>query len=153
MSSQKLDKATAAAKKAVSSVTNRHTGNLGGGRTLASLIDPDEAGGSDSDEGGDDLQLWRLLPQLRELPEALLKKLPLNAMFQLNSALAKEKKTSEKLGVNTKLAHNAKKIARQPTSVERGLDNRKDQLHPARFLGGVSSALTEQWSAARSVIQ
>ena len=133
MSNQKLVKVTSAAKKAVSNVANCHTGNFGGGRSLASLADPDEAGGSDSDEGGEDLQLWRLLPQLKEIPEALLKKLPLNAMFQLNSALAKEKKSSEKLGVNTRLAHNPKKVARNPTTVEKGLDNKRDQLHPACF--------------------
>ena len=152
MSNQKLAKAASAAKKAVSNVANRHAGNYGGGRSLASVADPDEARGSDSEEGGEDLQLWRLLPQLKELPESLLRKLPMDAMFQLNSALAKEKKSSEKLGVNTRLAHNAKRVARHPATVEKGLDNRRDQLHPARFLGGVNSALAEQWSAARSAI-
>ena len=49
MSNQKLVKVTSAAKKAVSNVANCHTGNFGGGRSLASLADPDEAGGSDSD--------------------------------------------------------------------------------------------------------
>ena len=152
MSNQKLAKAASAAKKAVSNVANRHAGNCGGGRSLASVADPDESRGSDSEEEGEDLQLWRLLPQLKELPESLLRKLPMDAMFQLNSALAKEKKSSEKLGVNTRLAHNAKRVARHPTTVEKGLDNRRDQLHPARFLGGVNSALAEQWSAARSAI-
>ena len=80
------------------------------------------------------LELWRLLLQLKDLPEAWVKKLPLSVLFQLNSALAKERKTSEKLGVNTRLAHNAKKLARCPTEVESGPDNRKNLLHPARFL-------------------
>ena len=48
--------------------------------------------------------MWRLLPQLKKVPEAFLKKLPLNAMFQLNNVLAEEVKTTEKLGVNSKLA-------------------------------------------------
>ena len=73
-------------------------------------------------------------------------------MFQLNTALAKEKKTSERLGVNTKLTHNAKKLARTPVEVAKGVDNRRDILHPARFLGGASSALVDQWAEARRVI-
>ena len=50
-------------------------------------------------------------------------------MFQLNTALAKEKKSSEKLGVNAKLAKNAKKSGKNPSTLEKGLDNRKDILH------------------------
>ena len=57
----------------------------------------------DSEDESGDLELWRLLPQLKDLPEALLRKLPVSAMFQLNTALAKEKKTSEKLGINSRL--------------------------------------------------
>ena len=139
----------AAASKLASSVKNRHQSNFSGKRKSAVLADPDD---QESDEEGGDLELWRLLPQLKDLPEALLKKLPLTAMFQLNQALAKEKKTTEKLGINTKLAHNAKKLARQPITVERATDNRREVLHPARFLGGASSALTEQWAEARRVI-
>ena len=73
-------------------------------------------------------------------------------MFQLNAALQKEKKCSEKLGVNSRLAQNAKKAARNPVVVQEGRDNCKDLLHPARFLGGASCSLTEQWSAPRGTI-
>ena len=104
------------------------------------LLDPDEGEELDSEEDCGDLQLWRLLPQLKELPESLL------------NTLAKEKKTSERLGVNTRLAHNAKKMVRHPVEVEKGVDNRREKLHPARFLGGVSCSLPEQWAAARRVI-
>ena len=55
MSNQKPAKAASAAKKAVSNVANRHAGNYGGGRSLASVADPDKARGSDSEEGGEDL--------------------------------------------------------------------------------------------------
>ena len=36
--------------------------------------------------------------------------------------------------------------------MEKGVDNRKDILHPALFLEGASCALTEQWAAARRTI-
>ena len=73
-------------------------------------------------------------------------------MFQLNNALAKEKKSTEKLGINSWLARNTLKQAQNPVTVERGKDNRKDILHSARFLGGASCSLTDQWSEARKAI-
>ena len=60
------------------------------------------------------------MPQLKEVPERLLRKMPLSAMFQLNTALAKERKSSEKLGVNSNLAKNSKKLVKNPIIVERG---------------------------------
>ena len=63
----------------------------------------------DSEEEDSELELWRLLPQLKELPETFLRKLPLSEVFQLNTALAKEKKSSEKLGINSRLGKNAQK--------------------------------------------
>ena len=150
LSSKQQEKSAAAARKSVSSVTSRHAASFGK-RTLSDMLaDPDKD--DDLSDSGNELQLWKLLPQLKELPEAFVKKLPLSAMFQLNSALAKERKCAEKLGVNTRLAHNAKRLARCPTPVEEGTDNRKNSLHPARFLGGASCSLPEQWIAAREVI-
>ena len=111
--------------------------------------DPEQ---EDSDMESEDLELWKLLPQLEDLPETLVRKLPISALFQLTSALAKERKTSEKLGVNTRLAHNAKKLAKSPAEVEGGLDNRKSILHPARFLGGASCSLGELWEQPKSIV-
>ena len=91
------------------------------------LVDPDTR---ESDEEVEGLELWKLLPQLKDhIPEHLLKKMPLSAVFQLNNALAKEQKTSERLGVNTRLSHNAKKLAKSPVLVEESYDNRRDILH------------------------
>ena len=108
LSSTQRKKSAAAARKTVSSVTSRHAASFGK-RTLSDMLaDPDED--DDLSDSGNELQLWKLLPQLKELPEAFVKKLLLSAMFQLNTALAKERKCAEKLGVNTRLAHNAKML-------------------------------------------
>ena len=40
-------------------------------------------------------------------------------MFQLNNRLAKEKKSTERLGINSRLARNALKQAQNPVTVER----------------------------------
>ena len=147
---EQLQLAAAAAKKTTAGITSRHSSSFGRRALSAVLADPE--GGESSEDGGEetDMQLWRLLPQLKDLPEAMLKKLPLSAMFQLNAALQKEKKCSEKLGVNSRLAQNAKKATRSPVTIGESKDNRKDLLHPARFLGGASCSLAEQWAAARA---
>ena len=149
-SEEQLNKSKKAAAQATAASRARNTSSFTSKLLASSLADPDED--DESEEEGDELELWKLLPQLRDLPEAILKKLPLSAMFQLNTALAKEKKSSEKLGVNAKLAKNAKKSGKNPSTVEKGLDNRKDILHPARFLGGASCGLGELWDSARKVI-
>ena len=148
-SKSNLARAMAGASRLTSSVRGRHPSSFSLKRLAEHMADPDVLS---SDEEGDKLQLWRLLPQLRDIPETLLKKMPMSAMFQLNNALAKEKKSSERLGVNTKLTHNAKKLAKNPIAVAKGVDNRRDILHPARFLGGASCALVDQWAEARRVI-
>ena len=41
---------------------------------------------------------------------------------------------------------------KKPVTIGEGRDKRKDLLHPARFLGGASCSLPEQWAAARAAI-
>ena len=50
------------------------------------------------------------------------------------------------------MAANAQKMVAKPAKIEAGLDNRRDVLHPARYLGGASCANTELWMGARKVI-
>ena len=127
-----LARSIAAAAKLTASARSRTMRESGSKRSA--VPPPTDLEEDVSDGETDELELWRLLPQLKDLPETWVKKLPMSALFQLKSALAKDRKTSEKLGVNTRLAHNAKKLARCPTEVESGPDNRKNLLHPARFL-------------------
>ena len=82
-------------------MTARHGGSFINRILVDAVEDPDVTPPVDSDA---ELQIWKLLPQLRNLPESLLGKIPLATMFQLNAALQKEKKHSEKLGVNSRLA-------------------------------------------------
>ena len=151
MDSSTSERSAASARKTTDAIKKRHRSSFSSRLFSEAVPDPDDDG-EVSEEEGAELQLWKLLPQLKELPESLLKKLPISAMFQLNHALAKEKKSSEKLGVNTKLARNAVKLSQCPTQVPKGKDNRKDVLHPARFLGGASCSLPEQWAEAKKNI-
>ena len=103
--------------------------------------------GADTD--GDLMEIWRLLPNLRSLPEPMLRRLSPEAIFQLNTALGKDQKTTSKLSVNARLSQNARRLAENPITVGAADDNRKDILHPARFLGGAYCPNSEMWLAAR----
>ena len=133
-------------------MARRHGAKFSKQVTAEPSADPDDDSEMEVEDSDAEQQIWKLLPQLKSLPQSLLGKIPLAAMFQLNSALQKDLKNTEKLGVNARLAQNAKKAARCPTRVAEGEDNRKDQLHEARFLGGACSSLTDQWGAARAAI-
>ena len=152
MHAEQLATSTTRARKMVTQVASRHGANFGRLLLANAPADPDEDEDNSTELGDAGAQIWKLLPQLQNLPEHLLSQLPLSAMFQLNSALQKEKKNTEKLGVNSRLAQNAKKAASCPARVPEGLDNRKDVLHKARFLGGACCSLTDQWAAARAAI-
>ena len=100
----------------------------------------------------DFMDIYKLLPHLSSLPDSLLKKLPLSAALQLNAALQKESKTVGKLSTNAKLSQNMQKLLQMPLKIEGGTDNRKNQLHPARFLGGASCSKQDMWLLARRVL-
>ena len=152
MSNGDLSAAISAASGLLQQERQRNASSFTANRPSVQYVqDPDD---EDNHEEGhaEDFQIWKLLPHLQNLPESMLKKLPLSAIFQLNTALAKEDKTKSKLSINSKLAHNAKKIAANPAQVKAGPDNRKDVLHPARFLGGASCSATDLWLEGRRVL-
>ena len=92
LSSQQLAAATSRAQRAVEGVTARHGGSFANRILADGVEDPDDTTTVNNDA---ELQIWKLLPQLRNLPESLLGKIPLATMFQLNAALQKEKKHTE----------------------------------------------------------
>ncbi len=116
------------------------------------MINPDDSTDDETSTAPEDLEIWKLLPHLQNLPESWLRKLPISAVFQLNAALEKNSKHTAKMSTNTRLVSNAQKVARTPARVEAGRDNRRDILHPARFLGGTSCSNVELWLHARRTL-
>jgi len=98
------------------------------------------------------LHLWKLLPSVQHLPAAFLSKLSEDHLFQLNSALARESKLSGRMQVSAKLTFNAQQLVASPVAVPAGLDDRRDHLHAARFLGGASCSAQALWLKAREVL-
>jgi hypothetical protein len=107
---------------------------------------------ADSPMAGFNLEIWKLLPHIKDLPEEMVKQLPLPTLLQLNTALAKESRSAEKLSVNARLTQNAQKLLTSPVEVKHGWDDRKELLHEARFLGGSSCSGQHMWLRAREVL-
>jgi hypothetical protein len=105
-----------------------------------------------SERMADPLEIWRMLPALRDLPVALLQQLPRSEIFQLNAALVKESKTASKVQANARLMMNAQHLENNPVRVDAGFDDRKRVLHRARFLGGASCSPQQLWLEAREVL-
>jgi hypothetical protein len=100
----------------------------------------------------DPLQIWRILPALKDIPESVLLQIPRSEVFQLNAALVKESKAANKLQTSAKLTLNAHQLTANPVLIEAGHDDRKDVLHPARFLGGASCSAQALWLSARDAL-
>jgi hypothetical protein len=73
-------------------------------------------------------------------------------VFQLNAALVRESKMTSKMQTSARLTLNAQQLAANPTLVQAGHDDRKDVLHPARFLGGASCSAQALWLRARELL-
>jgi hypothetical protein len=78
--------------------------------------------------------------------------MPRSEVFQLNAALVKESKAANKLQTSAKLTLNAQQLTANPVLIAAGHDDRKDVLHPARFLGGASCSAQALWLRARDAL-
>jgi len=99
-----------------------------------------------------DMQLWKLLPAVQHLPAEMLCKLSEETLFQLNNALARENKMAGKMQTSARLTLNAQQLVAAPVPVAAGLDDRRDILHFARFLGGASCSAQAVWIKAREAL-
>ena len=148
-----LEQARTAATSRMREQQQRNTSSGARNTLLAKLLegsrDPDE---EEAQEDEEDMEIWRLLPHLKSVPEKMLKKLDISAIFQLNSALAKESKNSEKLSISSRMAAYADQLVRTPAKVKAGEDDRNTVLHEGRFLGGASCSAQELWLQARKQI-
>lgn len=145
LDSNQLAASMASAKFLIHQEQQRHP-DVNAGSPVGGLSD---AGLVSTTIHDDLMDVWRLLPNIRDLPEAMLRKLSPEAILQLNMALGKDQKNTAKLTVNARLSLNAKKLAANPLKVEAATDNRKDILHPARFLGGATCPNVDLWLTGR----
>jgi hypothetical protein len=135
---------------------------------VPSVVDPERSYVVDPDSGtlyqqqqqlpssregvADPLEIWRMLPALKDLPVSLLQQLPRSEVFQLNAALLKESKSASKIQANARLVLNQQQLEKNPTRVETGFDDRKRVLHKARFLVGATGTAQQLWLEARETL-
>jgi len=118
---------------------------------LSALIqDPDDDDSTDQTTAK--LEIWKLLPQLHNIPEATLKKLPLSAIFQLSNALTKNSKMADKMTVSSRLAADVQELVKNLTLVKGGTDNRRNLLHEGRFLGGAACSMADTWIKGKEAV-
>jgi len=96
-----------------------------------------------------EIAIWKLLPSIQHLPEEMLSSMPIQLLFQLNTALAKENKIAGKMQASARLAANAQQLAANPTIIPAGTDDRCEDLHSARFLAGATCSAQTLWLKAR----
>jgi hypothetical protein len=63
----------------------------------------------------DPLEIWKMLPALKDIPESILRQLPRSDIFELNAAIVKENKTAGKIQTNVKLMLNAQNLEKKPS--------------------------------------
>jgi hypothetical protein len=122
-------------------------------QATCNIPDPDVTTVQQQAGVADPLEIWKMLPALKDIPESILRQLPRSDIFELNAAIMKENKTAGKIQTNAKLMLNAQNLEKNPVRVEAGLDDRKMLLHNARFtLGGASCSAQQLWLQAREVL-
>ena len=121
-------------------------------QSRTSHVEDPDAGREQSSAPEDNFEVWRLLSHIKDVPEAMLKRMPLTAILQLNAALAKESKATSRRSINDKMLMNAQQAQQSPAAIPAGMDNRRDILHAARFLGGVSMSAQGMWLQAREIL-
>lgn len=77
---------------------------------------------------------------------------PLEALIRAETTAYKLKEMERGANLDDTLAINRDKLAATITAVMAGVDNRWDQLHPARFLPGASCSAKQMWLTAREIL-
>jgi len=104
-------------------------------------------------EVDESLENWlkQRFPALRTLPSSGLK-LDLPSLLSINEALVRDTKAFKKLEPEAKLTQNMEICLASPTTVVAGVDDRRNLLHPSRFLGGAICSAQDLWLKAREIL-
>lgn len=153
MRNDTADKVSSIAKKSFNEEHVKLLAALNSGSSLRNLVDPDdEKQKTGETRSSGTFKIYKMLPHLKDLPEQMLENLSNSDLFALNLALAKDSKSSSKLSVAERLSNNAQSIIERPIRIQSGTDDRKNEIHTSRFLGGTSCSAQELWIQARKFL-
>jgi hypothetical protein len=86
---------------------------------------------------------------LADFSDSFIRSTPIGDLMKIESTAMKAKELERGKDSDDKLLQNKMNLATCFTEVQQGTDNRWNQLHQARFLGGASCSAAKLWLAAR----
>jgi hypothetical protein len=86
---------------------------------------------------------------LADFSDSFIRSTPIGDLMKIESTAMKAKELERGKDSDDKLLQNKSNLATCFTEVQQGSDNRWNQLHQARFLGGASCSAAKLWLAAR----
>jgi hypothetical protein len=113
---------------------------------------PDPGKNQSEVEEGDLASLKEDYPSLCKYSDNFLRSTPLETLLKLTSTKMKIKEMEKNRAVEDKLTHNRAMLGATKTLVKEGIDNRIDDIHPARFLPGAAISAGKMWLKAREVL-
>jgi hypothetical protein len=112
--------------------------------------------GSSNNQGrisADDASILKAkFPFLKDYSDEYIQTTPLDALIRAETTAFKLKEMEKGANIDDMLALNRDKLASTIIKVMAGVDNRWDQLHPARFLPGASCSAKQLWLQARELL-
>ncbi len=92
------------------------------------------------------------LPNLEGLPDTFILRTPMAVLLKMESNAMKRSSADRSKNVEDRLLANTEKLASCHTQVAAGMDNRRNVLHPSRFMGGPLCPLQDLFLEGRRVI-
>ena len=89
---------------------------------------------------------------LAEYTDEFISKHGIDTILRLESTALRLKEAEKSKATEDKLAHNRDELAATTLRVMAGVDNRWDQIHPARFLPGAGCSAGQMWLNAREIM-
>ena len=89
---------------------------------------------------------------LNEYSDEIIISTPIDTLLKLESTSIKLKNLEKAKDIDDKLTGNRDNLPDTIIQVEKGVDNRWDKLHDARFLPGMGGSAVKTWLKAREVM-
>jgi hypothetical protein len=136
-----IDEQLRIAEEALQDETNRSRAGFSSGPT------PDP--GADQPPNPDLGSIKKKFSFLAEYSDEFISKNGLDTIIKLESTALRLKEAEKGRATEEKLAMNRDELAATTIRVMAGVDNRWDQIHPARFLPGAACSAAQLWLLAR----
>jgi hypothetical protein len=120
--------------------------------------DPGSGNDSPASEAGAFIEVGFLpalraqLPNLEGMPDSFILRTPMPVLLKMESNAMKRSTADKSKNVEDKLLANTEKLASCRIQVVAGTDNRRDSLHPSRFMGAPLCPLQDLFLEGRRVI-